>query len=167
MWLHGLGFLLPRNMTMVVATVWRHHHCLQAEWLEPTIDPPIYLGTDRCFRSATLGPVAQPIGRMPPAKHMVARELPPTGTQLWSGHHMEFRLCCPWPSTFRPPAAQWPMDLWSPYLRTWHLHRCPKENIRWQPTPWYPACPALFTAVEAHYHRRYQQAEWVFRLVER
>lgn len=166
MWLHAIGWHLPRTMELAWLGLCRQGRLLVAGMLEPWAQGPLYPDPDLHFLQLTLGQAAFPMGAAPTAKHLVARGLPVSGVQVLPGHHLQLVLRLPWPATYRPAAAHWPMGHWITYLRTWHLQRCPRQYCHWWPGAWRPVPPFTLKPVQVTYSPTSQQAEWTFELYE-
>ncbi len=167
MWLHGVGWFLPLKMDNAWITVHRDAAFHTAGFLEPCRTPPLYLGDDRCFRQLLLVHDALPHGPPPTTNQLARRQLPPTGLALWPGHCLHLTLRVPWPAALPPTTSHWPLDRWTPYLSTWHMHACPTHTFLWKRSPWLPSSPIAFYPTKVHYHPVSGQAEWSFCLQER
>lgn len=168
MWLHGVGWFLPQEMDFCWLGIHRHQQLLYASCLEADPEPPLSLSPHRHYRQLPLTTGLHPANSIPlPLESLQAREAPPSGVQLWPGRCIYFRLLVPWHSRFRPLAAQWPMDHWSPYLRIWNIQPCATNLFHWCPGPWQPASPSVFIPCQVTYHSISGMAEWTFCLKER
>jgi hypothetical protein len=108
-----------------------------------------------------------PQGPAPAAARVVARHQPPTGIQLWPGHHLLLRLRLPWPFAERVLVRHWPQAEWPLYLRHWQLQPCARHHAHWTPEPhWVPAAPHQYKPLAAQYHPASGHAEWTFLLTE-
>lgn len=167
MWLHGMGWLLPKAIEVVGLCVLRNGQHLHSGLLKPCRNHPLSLQRAHCFRQLLFTSPACPMhergaGLGPPPQ----RHLPPTGLQLWPGHSLHLSLRLAWQCAYRPAAAHWPRD-WSAHLRTWHMQPCPYQLFQWKTSPWTLACPVVFKPVQVCYHAISGHAVWTFELKER
>ena len=166
MWLHGIGWLLPRAVEvgmLCVAHLGRRHHL---RFLERCEEPPISLDAGHSFRHSLFSGTPSPVTGEPCPRTIVERHHPPSGLQLWPGHSLLLQLRLPWPAHYQPRAVHWPRH-WSAHLRTWHMHTCPHDQFQWRPSSWLLACPVVFKPVHVEYHPLSGHAVWTFELKER
>ena len=167
MWMHGLGWTLPRDVVSAMCMVYRDGALLCGGFLEPHADPPFCLGQQRQFRHHTLCE-PWPLYRMATPAEVAACERPPHGLQLLPGHRVHIHLRIPWPTTYRPAAAHWPRNHWTLYLRPWVAAHCRRHQPPWLPSPhWQPVPPDQNTPIAVRYHSSSHHAEWTFCLTVR
>jgi hypothetical protein len=164
MWVHGLGWTLPRNVVSSSCMVYRDGTLLCGGFLEPHADPAFCAGPQHHFRHHVLcGP--WPLYRPATPAEVAACERPPHGLQLLPRHCLHVHLRMQWPSTYRPAAAHWPLNEWTLYLCPWVAASCRPARFPWLPsTYWHPVPPEQNIPIAVRYHTISQQAEWTFRL---
>jgi hypothetical protein len=164
MWMHGLGWLLPRDVVVSSCLVYRDGTLLCGGFLQPHPHPPFCLSPHRHFLHHPLcGP--WPLHRPPTPAELVACERPADGLQLLPGHTLHLHLRMPWPKHLRLAPAQWPTDHWSLFVRYWQADPLPNSRWPWLPSPhWQPVPPIQNTPIAVRYHTPGQHAEWTFAL---